>query len=164
PQRRAGAAPQACGDVTLLVPFYRLWNPSVKNDYYTTSLAEKQAVLSAGYNDEGVAGWIWPNSTQTQLQTIPFYHVVNDEVHNDFYTIATSERDNALTNLGYRDLGIAGYVYPDGTCGGLPLFRLWSQNAQNDFYTMSPSERDTVIASNSDKYVDEGAGAFLFRF
>ncbi|PPR01010.1 hypothetical protein CVT26_015611 [Gymnopilus dilepis] len=163
-ERRDAAAPQACGDVTKLVPFFRLWNGAVKNDYYTTSIQEKQAALAAGYSDEGVAGWIWPNTTQPELQTIPFYHVVNDQVHNDFYTIATSERDNALNNLGYRNLGIAGYVYPDGACGGLPLFRLWSNAAQNDFYTMSAGERNNVIASDSDRYILENTAAFLFRF
>ncbi|KAF4618653.1 hypothetical protein D9613_009951 [Agrocybe pediades] len=44
------AAPQAYGDPRLLVPFFRLWNPALKDDFYTVSVNEKNnAIANLGY-------------------------------------------------------------------------------------------------------------------
>jgi hypothetical protein len=41
----------------------------------------------------------------------PLFHVYSDAAGNDFYTTSAPERDNAVGNLGYRDDGIAGYIW-----------------------------------------------------
>ncbi|KAF9537241.1 hypothetical protein CPC08DRAFT_824728 [Agrocybe pediades] len=165
-EARGPTDPQACGDPTLLVPFFRLWNPTIKDDFYTASVTEKNAfVASQGYVYEGVAGYIWPSSEQPQ--TIPLYRIFNGNpgVGNHFYTTSTAERDAPIINGGYVSEGIAGYVYNDTLCGGLPFYRLWSQTAQNDFYTMSATERDYVVThSEPDVYVYEKIGAWIIRF
>lgn len=42
----------------------------------------------------------------------PLYRVFSEAEQNHFYTTSAPERDNATANLGYRDEGIAGHVWP----------------------------------------------------
>ncbi|KAF9568682.1 hypothetical protein CPC08DRAFT_795010 [Agrocybe pediades] len=161
------AAPQAYGDPRLLVPFFRLWNPALKDDFYTVSVDEKNnAIAKLGYNDEGVAGYLWPNTVAQQKKTIPLYRVYNGQagVHNHFYTTSPVERDADINNLGYANEGTAGYVYNDTLCGGLPLYRLWSARAQNEFYTMDANEVNNVVTNDPDRYVLEKVAAWIIRF
>ncbi|KDR79146.1 hypothetical protein GALMADRAFT_208613 [Galerina marginata CBS 339.88] len=165
-EARLVADPQACGDPRLLTPLFRLSNGVKKDNFYTTSATEKaNAIATGGYRDEGVEGYIWPTSTNGgQLQTIPFYRVYNPTVVNHFYTTSTAERDDAINNLGYNSEGIAGYVYNNAQCGGLPLYGVWSTNAQNDFYTMDADGVQEVVSGDPDGYVNEGIRAYIFRF
>ncbi len=43
--------------------------------------------------------------------SIPLYRLYNDTEGNHFYTVSAPERDNAIAAYGYRDEGIAGYVW-----------------------------------------------------
>ncbi|KAF9552708.1 hypothetical protein CPC08DRAFT_646552, partial [Agrocybe pediades] len=159
-------AAQACGDPRLLVPFFRLWQPQIKDDFYTTGVDEKnQAIAFLGYQDEGIAGYLWPNTTAPiPNQAIPLYRLLNSQIGDHFYTTSAPERDNAVLNGGYTNQGIAGYVYSDTLCDGLPLYRLYSGKAQNHFYTMDAAERDNVVANDPDGYGFEKIAAYMFRF
>ncbi|KAF9553947.1 hypothetical protein CPC08DRAFT_785961 [Agrocybe pediades] len=148
------APAQACGDPRHLVPFYRLYNPNIKDSFYTTGVDEKiQAIANLGYVEEG-------------KQTVPLYRLYNGNVGvwDHLYTTSAQERASVITNPQYADEGIAGYVYQDELCNGLPLNRLYSDKAKNHFYTMDAAERDSTIANDADKYVSEGIIAYMFRF
>jgi hypothetical protein len=45
----------SCGSV----PLYRAWNPSGNDHLWTTSTVERASVLSAGWVDEGIVGYVW---------------------------------------------------------------------------------------------------------
>lgn len=43
--------------------------------------------------------------------SVPLFRVYQPASDNHFYTLSEPERNNAIANLGYRDEGIAGYVW-----------------------------------------------------
>jgi hypothetical protein len=43
---------------------------------------------------------------------IALYRLYSEAAGNHFYTISAPERDNAIATYGYRDEGIAGWVWP----------------------------------------------------
>jgi len=53
-------------------------------------------------------GFISPNEL---CDSIPLYRVHHAPTDNHFYTKSASERDNAINNLGYTDLGVLGHVW-----------------------------------------------------
>ncbi|KAG6837771.1 hypothetical protein H0H93_001698 [Arthromyces matolae] len=135
-------------------PFYRLYNPTVNDHFYTTNVAELNA---AGYNSEGISSYIY---TTLQPGTVPFYRLYNPTVFDHFYTTSANERDNAINNDGYNYEGIAGYVFPNRSCGGTPFYRLYGGSTGTDhFYTTSASERN---AAENEGYNYEGIAAYVY--
>jgi hypothetical protein len=43
---------------------------------------------------------------------IPLYRLYSEAASDHFYTTSAAERDNAIAAYGYRDEGVAGYVWP----------------------------------------------------
>jgi len=64
-----------------------------------------------------------------------------------------------VENLGYLDEAIAGYVYPDSTCGGLPLYGVYNSQLYAHLYTMSQEERNN--ATRNLGYSDSGIVAYI---
>ncbi|KAJ3512813.1 hypothetical protein NLJ89_g3304 [Agrocybe chaxingu] len=92
------------------VPFYRLWNPTHTDHFYTTTATEvSSAVLQNGYEYEGIAGYIYQNAN---CGGVPLFRLYSGSSVDHFYTTSASERDNAIRNLGYNDEGVSGYVLP----------------------------------------------------
>ncbi|KAJ7697616.1 hypothetical protein B0H17DRAFT_848393, partial [Mycena rosella] len=60
----------------------------------------------------------------TLESTAPFHRLYNTDATDNFYTMSTTERDNALNN-GYVSVTTdpATYIYPTQICGSIPLFR-----------------------------------------
>ena len=47
----------------VIVPLYRLYHPENVDHFYTTSAAERDsAIANSGYQDEGIAGYLFPDS------------------------------------------------------------------------------------------------------
>src|SRR5436305_240 len=90
-------------------PLYRLSSPAGHDRLYTTSTAERDQALQHGFKDEGIAGYI---ATSQVPGTLPLYRLVkqNGASSEHFYTDNDSERDRAISQLGFRLEGIAGYV------------------------------------------------------
>jgi Repeat of unknown function (DUF5648) len=74
---------------------------------------------------------------------------------------SAQERDNAIANLGYAFEGIVGYIYPDTTCGALPLYRSYNGRGIDHLYTMSLSESDNAVISG---WAKEGITGYMFPF
>ncbi|KAJ7581111.1 hypothetical protein C8J56DRAFT_959124 [Mycena floridula] len=54
------------------IPFYRLWNPTVKDHFYTTSATERDSAASGGYTEEGTAGFVYPDDHWIpRISTLP---------------------------------------------------------------------------------------------
>jgi len=77
-----------------------------------------------------------------------------------FYTTSVAERDNAVTNVGYTNEGIACYVFDLQAPGTKPLFRLRNSNNGDHFYTTSVAEHDNAM--NNLGYTDEGTACYVF--
>ncbi|KAG6853462.1 hypothetical protein C0991_004249 [Blastosporella zonata] len=142
-----------CGSRSRASPFYRLYNPTVVDHFYTTNTAE---LTATGYNFEGVSSFIF---TSRQPGTVPFYRLYSPAATDHFYTTSASERNNAIANLGYKSEGVAGYIYPNSSCGGVPFYRLYSPSGTDHFYTTSAAERNSAQASG---YNNEGIAGYVY--
>ncbi|KAJ7443828.1 hypothetical protein FB451DRAFT_1295130 [Mycena latifolia] len=95
-------------------PFYRLHSVDATDNFYTMSTTERDNALQHGYvsvaNDPET--YIYP----TQIcGSIPLYRLYNSVGKDNFYTTSESERLDFISNQGYTDIEIAGYVLPIAT-------------------------------------------------
>lgn len=86
----------------------------------------------------------------------PLYHLKNDAITDNFYTVSLYDRQLAISCCGYQDAGVAAWVPVTdgsvdpaaqglGTLAYLPFMRFWKGAPENEhFYTTSPSEKDAV--------------------
>ncbi len=92
-------------------PVYRVYNANSGEHFYTASLNEREALIKAGWKDEGLA---FHSNTPDKD---PVYRLFNPNAtnagsHHFTYFI---EEVEALTRLGWKNEGIVWYVtnYPD---------------------------------------------------
>ena len=97
-------------------PFYRSYNPSSFDHFYTMNAAEKNAVQNLGYTFEGVTGYIY---AAQQLNTEPLYRMFSYS-GGHFYTMNATEKNNAVQNLGYTFEGVAGYMFTSQISAAAP--------------------------------------------
>ena len=85
-------------------PVYRLYNPYGGEHHYTMSVAERDMLIRAGWNDEGI-GWY-----SDDAQAVPLYRQYNPNqpANNHNYTTSLSE-NNWLVSIGWRAEGIGWY-------------------------------------------------------
>ncbi|GAA4272284.1 M57 family metalloprotease [Aquimarina gracilis] len=126
------------------VPFYRFYNSSRVNHYYSTSRS-----TPGGYRYEGVQCKIY---NQQVPGTVPLYRFYNSSAVNHFYQQSRS------TPAGYRYEGVAGYVFRSGGNGRIPLYRYYNSSAVNHFYTTNRSE-----GNNAAGYTYEGVAGYVLR-
>ncbi len=89
-----------------------MYSPAAVDHFYTTDEAQRNnAINNLGFNDEGIAGYIYPSTSQL-CTSVPFYRMYQPTTHDHFYTTNEAERDNAIKNGGYQEEHIAGYILP----------------------------------------------------
>lgn len=117
---------------------YRLYNPNSGEHFYTASAKERDTVVAAGWNDEGV-GWTAPNKSD-----VPVYRLYNANAGEHHYTMSISERDT-LVEAGWNDEGIGWYSDSKKT---VPLLREYNPNeyACNHNYTTNQEEHDYLVS------------------
>ena len=120
------------------VNMYRLYNPNSGEHFYTSSLGERNNLISLGWNDEGI-GWIAPRNSNT-----PVYRLYNQYGGEHHYTTSITER-NHLISVGWNDEGIGWYSDDART---VPLYRQYNPNAfaNNHNYTTSLSENNWLVS------------------
>ncbi|HJI99788.1 MAG TPA: hypothetical protein OIM11_01305 [Coriobacteriaceae bacterium] len=125
---------------------YRLYNPNSGEHFYTSSPVERQAVIEAGWNDEGV-GWTAPTSG------IKVYRLYNSFAGEHHYTTSEAERD-MLVGVGWTWEEGGWYSDPNEA---VPLYRAYNPNAyaNNHHYTLDWGEFQTLLSLG---WVDEGVG------
>lgn len=125
---------------------YRLYNPNSGEHFYTASSAEKDNLVSVGWNYEGTA-WNAPGSGD------PVYRMYNPNVGDHHYTTSAAERDQ-LKSVGWNYEGVGWY---SDSSKKTPLYRLYNPNAVtgSHHYTTSAAERDHL---KSVGWNDEGIG------
>lgn len=120
------------------VDMYRLYNPNSGEHFYTSSIGERDHLISLGWNDEGI-GWVAPASSDT-----PVYRLYNQNGGEHHYTTSVAERD-MLIGVGWNDEGIGWYSDDQRR---VPLYRQYNPNAfaNNHNYTTSQSENDWLVS------------------
>ncbi|KAJ7835423.1 hypothetical protein B0H13DRAFT_1652641, partial [Mycena leptocephala] len=147
-----------CGDPTNALSFYRVYNPTTVDHAYTTDVGVVNRSPANGYSLQCVAALVFVTQEES---TVPFYRLVSSAASDNFYTISTMERDDALKN-GYIVVANDAftYIYPTQVCGSVPFYRLYHETKKDNFYTISESERADFIANQG--YTDiEIAGYVL---
>jgi len=81
------------------------------------------------------------------------------DIVDHFYTISTTERDKAVTDLGFTSEGTCCWVSDSLKPGTIALYRLFNPKSGDHFYTTSPSERDTAV--NQSGYTYEGLCCYV---
>ena len=121
------------------IALYRLYNRISGEHLYTTSEAERQALLPAGWDDEGFA-WNAPTSSNT-----PVYRMYNKNTGDHHYTINYYEVVDLL-NAGWSYEGIGWYSDPEGHTG---LYRLYNPNTFTGahHYTADLNEVNALVAA-----------------
>ena len=124
--------------VTNTSVLYRLYNPNSGEHFYTSNSAERNTLISVGWNDEGI-GWFAPIHSNT-----PVYRLYNPYAGEHHYTMNTGERD-ALVAAGWRYEGIGWY---SDDSQRVPLYRQYNPNAfaNNHNYTTSLAENDYLVS------------------
>ena len=125
---------------------YRLYNPNSGEHFYTASTIERDSVIAAGWNDEGI-GWTAPTSG------IQVYRLYNSFAGEHHYTTSEAERD-MLVSVGWTWEEGGWFSDPDES---VPLYRAYNPNAfaNNHHYTTDRGEFETLLSLG---WQDEGVG------
>ena len=121
----------AGGEVTDLVPMYRLYNPYTLEHLFTSSEWERDNLPNAGWIYEGVA-WNAPT------EGAPIYRLYNPYTDGHFYTASEEEIDTLLP-LGWK---LDGAVSNGASADGTPIYRLFNPYETKNYhhYTTSSEE------------------------
>ena len=138
----ASLATQASDDQTEAM--YRLYNPNSGEHFYTSSTVERDSVIAAGWDDEGI-GWTAP------IRGIQVYRLYNPFAGEHHYTTSPDERD-MLVEAGWNWEEGGWLSDPDKA---VPLYRAYNPNAyaNNHHYTTDWGEFQTLLSLG---WQDEG--------
>jgi parallel beta-helix repeat protein len=157
--RPAGAAAdigayESTSQSLIKTPVYRFYSRAKRTHFYTSSLTERNQVVS-GYP---YAVWAYENiayeAFPTQApNTVPVYRFYSPDGGNHFYTIDMSEMKKPDGSWRYPPNvwsyeRIEFYVYPNSYTGvSVQIFRFYSAVLKRHFYTRNVSERDGLISN-----------------
>ena len=147
---------------------YRAYNPNVDFHFFTTSFAQFDNAVRAGYRNEttGNPGFeVLEGAVSDDLGTAtPIYRVYNLQRGFHYYTLNLNEK-NFLVNIvpppvsgpdtrttGWRDEGIEGYMYaaPSGStapAGTTLVHRLYNNNSGVHLFTQDVNVRNAILAA-----------------
>ncbi len=119
---------------------FRLYNPNTGEHLYTLDDAEKSALLSVGWKDEGIA-WTSPGEYASDSFAYRLFNPYSDE---HIYTTDAVER-HVLVENGWQDEGEKIPLDSDGT---IPVYRLFNPAAKTNthLFTTDAYEKDVLIS------------------
>jgi hypothetical protein len=135
--------------------FRRSYNPNADFHFFTTSLAEFNAAVSAGYRDETTnnAGFAVVTEAVTGAQTV--YRLYNLQRGFHYYTTNAAERDRLVGlvpptspdfgTIGWRYEGDEGFMYAGQVAGTVEIFRLYNPLSGTHLFTESATTRNAVL-------------------
>lgn len=142
------AAPVAAADGATAV--YRFWSPKFNGHFFTTSVAERNDVITRYpeiWNYEGVKYGAY---TSQVSGTVPLYRFWSPVYNGHFFTTDAAERDQVLARYPnvWSYEGVAYYVYPNDAnlLDANAVDRFWSPVYSHHFYTASAAEAANVKA------------------
>jgi V8-like Glu-specific endopeptidase len=121
---------------------YRLYNPNNGDHFLTTNTTERDSLVKAGWNYEGVKMCQPTSGTAV-------YRLNNPTTGEHFYTTNANER-TSLVNSGWKYEQVAFYGAASTASGAMPVYRLFNPNAKgkaSHFFTVTASEKDSLVKS-----------------
>ncbi|KAJ7138364.1 hypothetical protein C8R44DRAFT_728504 [Mycena epipterygia] len=93
-------------------PFYRLYSAAKTDNFYTISTTERDAALANGYVSDVNSNPVTYIYLTQICDSIPLFRLFSSSGQDNFYTTSESERLDFISNRGYADVEVAGYVLP----------------------------------------------------
>ena len=140
------------------VRFYRAYNPTVGSHFFTASQAEFEGALRGGYQDETTGSSGFEILAEAADGAVPLFRLYNLQTGRHYYTANALERDYLVglvpapasgpdtRTTGWRDEGIAGYIYTGDVAGTTPIYRLYNSQTGSHLFTENTAVRDAVLA------------------
>lgn len=126
---------------------YRFNIPQTYSHFWTTDVNERDSMIRAGYDYEGVS---WDSSSNTSLT--PVYRLYASAINQHLYTIDPTEKDRLVASGGWNYEGISQYV--SSTPNSTPVYRLYLPYYGVHMFTSDAYERSSLLSSGAWK--DEG--------
>jgi hypothetical protein len=129
---------------------YRFWSPKFNGHFFTTSVSERNDVITRYpgiWNYEGVKYGAYTSQVNG---TVPLYRFWSPVYNGHFFTTDAAERDQVLARYPnvWSYEGVAYYVYPNDAniSDANAVNRFWSPVYSHHFYTASADEAANVKA------------------
>ncbi|WP_306150209.1 MULTISPECIES: hypothetical protein [unclassified Roseibium] len=126
---------------------YRFYNTLIGNHFYTTSIEERDNLISnnSAMNYEGN---VFDSNATADNGGAAVYRFYNTATGTHFYTASADEAANIRANLpSMNDEGISYYAHTSADGGGVALYRFFNTQNGSHFFTTSESERDNIIST-----------------
>lgn len=124
---------------------HRLYNPSTSDHMFTSSAAERDSLVRAGWKSEGVA---WKGADTGRV----VYRLYNPNNGDHMFTADFNEA---------ASLQKAGWSYEGANFasarGGKPVYRVYNPNTSDHMFTASDSERKMLVKAG---WKDEGTAFY----
>ncbi|WP_019893742.1 hypothetical protein [Allobaculum stercoricanis] len=104
------------------VGVFRLYNPNSGEHFYTADRNEKDGLIAAGWDFEGI-GWYAPESSN-----YPVHRLYNENAGDHHYTTDQNEV-NVLQSVGWKLEGV-GWYSADASQQSVPIYRQYNPNAK----------------------------------
>ena len=128
-----------------LLNVYRFYIPQSYSHFWTSSLTERDNMIQAGYDYEGVAWYSSSNSND-----VPVYRLYAPSILQHLWTTSVQEKNGLVAAGGWNYEGISQYVTM--TPNSVPIYRLYAPTLGTHLYTESLNERNTLVASGGWNY------------
>lgn len=143
-------------------PVYRFYNEPAKSHFFTSSEAERDAVVASAlpFRYEGIAFYAHPTKV---TGTTPVHRFYNFAAGAHFYTNSDQEYRSVLVNLAgaFRYEGIAYYSFATALPDTAPVHRFYSYGQRVHFYTSDQREATHLINNLAGFYRYEGVAYHL---
>lgn len=142
-----------------LIPYYRLYNSDKQSHFYTQDDAEYSYLGDVGWNQEGVGYYIYDSSiTIDNVTAKPWYRLYNLQSNVHFWTLSAAENSN-LGDQGWRQEGIAGYLFDSQVPNSTSLYRLYNESVGKHHWTKDRNEHDALLSQG---WTSEGVAGYVF--
>lgn len=128
---------------------YRFGSMPGNRHFWTSSIYERDDMITAGYRYEGVA---WKATTAQTNK--PVYRLYSPTMQKHLFTTDANERDVLRQTASWSYEGVAWYTPDNAT--SRPVYRLYAAYNAHHFYTTDSYERQQLIQSGV--FRDEGIG------
>ena len=141
-----------------LVPIKRLYNSSIQDHFYTTSVFESSLATQSGYTLESSNfGCIFSTSKHFPHELRPVYRLYSPSAQDHFLTTSKAERDYCTQSGGFVSEGIFGYTFKNQKAGTVPMYR-YGKSADH-FYNTNTSTKNAMPWAG---YAYEGNIGYVF--
>jgi hypothetical protein len=124
---------------------YRFYIPQSYSHFWTQDLNERDSMIRAGYQYEGVA---WNSSTSTD--SMPVYRLFSAGLNQHLYTTDANERNSLVKDGTWSDEGIAQYV--SSAPNSRPVYRLYAPTLKTHILTIDSYEKDQLVRTGGWQY------------